>query len=398
MSSALRFIDLFAGCGGLSLGLHQAGWQGCFAVERNRQAFDTYRHNLITKFSYDWPSWLPQEAISVEKLISNHKKELKKLRGEIELVAGGPPCQGFSTAGKRLENDDRNLLVYSYLEIIKLVQPKLLLFENVKGFASQFSANGESSRIFASETLKALKDLGYKDAKAKLIDFSEYGLPQKRTRLLIVASLDGKAATFFDQLAIHSAKFLNEIEIKLPNSTGDALSDLRAIQGTKQSPDSSKFLVGKYGYSSSPYQRYLRGGARKNQWPDSHRFSNHNNDTKKVFLTLLSKAPRLRCISGDDRHRYGVKKRSVTVLAESAPSPTVTSIPDDCIHYEEPRVLTARECARLQGFPDWYEFQGKYTTGGKMRVQETPRFTQIGNAVPPFFAIQAGTVLKTLLD
>ena len=92
-----------------------------------------------------------------------------------------------------------------------------------------------------------------------------------------------------------------------------------------------------------------------------------------------------------------MNRRGVTVLDPNAQAPTVTSIPDEIVHYSEPRILTVRECARLQSFPDWFQFKGKYTSGGMSRKHEVPRYTQVGNAVPPLFAEQIGIALREVL-
>jgi DNA (cytosine-5)-methyltransferase 1 len=112
---------------------------------------------------------------------------------------------------------------------------------------------------------------------------------------------------------------------------------------------------------------------------------------------MLADAPRNRSIMLDERKHYDLRKRSATVLSSSQPAPTVTSIPDDLVHYAEPRVLTVRECARLQTFPDSFEFRGPYTTGGRKRRFELPRYTQVANAVPPLFAEQIGLAWKEVL-
>ena len=127
-----NFIDIFAGCGGLSLGLKKAGWQGIFAIEKTADAFQTLKHNLIDKevvTPFVWPEWLPCQPMTTSKLIRGYSKQLKKLRGTIDLIAGGPPCQGFSFAGRRNPNDPRNRLTEEYIKIVKLVQPKFLLLE-----------------------------------------------------------------------------------------------------------------------------------------------------------------------------------------------------------------------------------------------------------------------------
>ena len=127
------YIDLFSGCGGLALGLHNAGWKGLFAVEKSKDAFSTLEHNLINKNSnFAWPDWLPKKNHDINNIIEEHEESLKSLRGKISLVAGGPPCQGFSMAGRRKEEDDRNKLIDSYIKFIELVQPQILFFENVR--------------------------------------------------------------------------------------------------------------------------------------------------------------------------------------------------------------------------------------------------------------------------
>jgi len=104
------YIDLFSGCGGFSLGLGNAGWTGLFAIEKDAMAFETFKHNLIDgKYAhFDWPEWLPQKHTTIQTLLRNNSERLKKLRGEVDLIAGGPPCQGFSMAGQRNHKDPRN--------------------------------------------------------------------------------------------------------------------------------------------------------------------------------------------------------------------------------------------------------------------------------------------------
>ncbi|MDC5392164.1 DNA cytosine methyltransferase, partial [Acinetobacter baumannii] len=112
------YIDLFSGCGGLSLGLGKAGWNGLFAVEKDPMAFSTFKHNLIdTPCShFNWPSWLPQKETTIQDLIDNYSEQLIKLKGNVDLIAGGPPCQGFSLAGLRNEKDPRNKLSEEYIK------------------------------------------------------------------------------------------------------------------------------------------------------------------------------------------------------------------------------------------------------------------------------------------
>lgn len=131
---------------------------------------------------------------------------------------------------------------------------------------------------------------------------------------------------------------------------------------------------------------------------DSHRFVNHRKDTITLHEKLLACAPIGKRITPDDNIVEGLNRRGVTVLDPNLQAPTITSIPDELVHYCEPRILTVREHARIQSFPDWYEFKGKYTSGGKRRKNEVPRYTQVGNAVPPLFAEQIGMALLEVLN
>ncbi|MDB4793516.1 DNA cytosine methyltransferase [Methylacidiphilales bacterium] len=390
MAEKLNYIDLFAGCGGLSTGLHLAGWKGLFAVERNPDAFLTLKTNLIeNRNHFDWPTWLEKKNWDIKELLSKKKNELVKLREKIDLIVGGPPCQGFSTAGRRREGDERNNLVHSYLRFVELVQPRAIMFENVRGFTMKFTAHSEAGANYSQLVIQKLKDLGYRDACGKIIDTSEYGVPQRRQRFIVIATRENLAEGIFSELEDTKSQFLASKGIPRKNSARSALSDLEKRHGMVACPDTIGFHSGIVGRSSTGLQKYLRSGL-KQFVSDSHRFVNHTPDVKTVFRKLLATAPRNRCISGTDRKRFGLKKRSVTVLAPGEPSPTVTTIPDDFVHYAEPRVMTVRECARLQTFPDWFIFKGPYTTGGKQRVLQTPRYTQVGNAVPPLLAEQVG--------
>jgi len=393
-----RFVDLFAGCGGLSLGLHNAGWHGVFCVEKNAMAFETLQHNLLSKNGYySWPTWLPQRHYTLRTLLQNYAQQLAELAGTVDLVAGGPPCQGFSTAGRRRKDDERNRLVYDYLKAVELIQPRMIFFENVRGFTLRFGSDKKHQRVYSDTVLNRLKSLGYSDVQGELLDLSQFGVPQRRKRFIIVGSRDGIASNYFQDLREKLPAFLKSKKIPRDNSAADAISDLRLTFGLAPCPDFPRYNSGKYGRIGSQYQKLMRNGAPAGMIPNSHRFAHHRVDVTEVFNRLVIEAPKNENLAGERLRVFGLKKRSVTVLDPDGTSPTITSIPDDYLHYSEPRILTARECARLQTFPDSFEFCGKYTSGGKERRGEVPRFTQIGNAVPPLFAELAGNVLKELL-
>ena len=134
------------------------------------------------------------------------------------------------------------------------------------------------------------------------------------------------------------------------------------------------------------------------QIPNSHSFAKHTVEKQALFDRLIKEYPEKgKRIDGKAREPWGIKQRGLFILDGQSVAPTITNMPDDYLHYQEPRILTVRECARIQSFPDWYEFKSKYTTGGDMRKKEVPRYSQVGNAIPPLFAQQAGLVLKTMI-
>lgn len=397
-------IDLFAGAGGLSLGLYQAGWHGLFAIEKNAFAFETLKYNLIdNKKHFDWPDWLPKTAHDINEVLKNYSKQLMDLQGRVDLVAGGPPCQGFSMAGKRVKDDIRNQLVFSYIKFIKLVQPKMILFENVKGFTYAFNKRKkEGVEPYSQIVIKALEGLGYA-VKPHVIDFSEYGVPQRRKRFILVGIQKnlGDPNNFEQLLLDNRDEFLNNKGLKSHTTLKEAISDLLRSNGEAPTPDRKGFNSGIYGSQDlTPYEIYLRGDyARTHVIPDSHSFAHHTADKIVCYHRLLTKYPkRGKRIDGAARVPWGIRQRSITLLDPDAVAPTITGHPEDYLHYCEPRIMTVRECARIQSFPDWYEIKKKYTTGGQMRKIEVPRCTQIGNAIPPLFAELAGLVLKKKLE
>ena len=394
----MAYIDIFAGCGGLSVGLYNAGLHGLFAIEKNKDAFSTLKYNLIDKKNhFEWPDWLDLKEHDINKVLDKNEEQLKSLRGHVELVAGGPPCQGFSMAGKRDNKDARNKLVKSYIKFIELVLPEALIFENVHGFTVNFKSKQGCIKKYSSYVIEKLEELGYKTA-SRIIDVSEYGVPQKRHRFILVAMKEHNPAEFFEILKKNRENFCHQKGIETNTTIKEAISDLEKSCGTCQSPDTPRFKAGLYGNAISGYEKLMRKGIQSTGLAvDSHRFVNHSETIIKLHNDLLQNAPKGKRITPKDGIVENLKRRGVTVLDAASQAPTITSIPDELVHYEEPRILTVREHARIQSFPDWYEFKGKYTSGGKRRKMEVPRYTQVGNAVPPLFAEQIGLALMEVL-
>lgn len=393
------YIDLFSGCGGLALGLHKAGWKGLFAIEKSADAFATLKCNLIDKNSnFEWPNWLPKQNHDINKIIELYEDKLRELDGKVQLIAGGPPCQGFSMAGRRQEKDDRNKLIDSYIRFVELVKPKLLFFENVRGFTIGFKNGNKRGEAYSVYVVNKLKQLGY-DVKGKIVDFSEYGIPQKRQRYILVGTKRDNAERFFDLLVENKVNFFKSKNFEKDTiSLSDAISDLLQSHGTKESPDTKNFRAGIYAKAVTSYQKLMRKDNNfTKKVANSHRFANHKKETIEKFQYILDFGRANKNISNEIKAKYNLKKRTVVPLCSDSPTPTLTTLPDDYIHYCEPRILTVREYARIQSFPDSYEFKGGYTTGGDRRKTDVPRYTQIGNAIPPLFAEQAGLVLKEFL-
>ena len=391
------YIDLFSGCGGLSLGLHRSGWKGLFAIEKNYDAFSTLKYNLIdSKKHFEWPDWLPITNLDINQVLKDNLNNLKDLRNKVSLVAGGPPCQGFSMAGRRNEKDERNLLVQSYINFIDIIKPEIIFFENVKGITLGFTKNGDSGKVYSNYIINELESMGYK-IKSRILDFSEYGIPQRRQRFILVGTRSKNNIDFFSLLSKKRDAFMKLKQIKANISVKEAISDLLQKEGVIDSPDTRNFKAGIYGKALTKYQKLMRKDV-KNDIVDSHRFANHKNGTIEKFDYILKNAVPNKNIPLFIRNKFNIKKRTIIPLDSTLAAPTLTTHPDDLIHYCEPRILTVREYARIQSFPDDYHFKGKYTTGGVLRKKDVPRYTQIGNAIPPLFAEQVGIVLKEMLN
>lgn len=401
-ASAPTYIDIFAGCGGLSLGLHRAGWRGLFAIEKDAFAFATLEANFLTegaRFSYDWPRWLAQQPSTVEGVIAKHREQLVELRGKVDLLAGGPPCQGFSSAGRRRADDPRNVMVDRYLELVEILQPKIILLENVRGFTLDFKvrAGGTTRENAAAQLTRRLSE-DYV-IEAQILRACDFGVPQNRPRFILVGTrrgLDLQAGALAD-LRVSKALVLQGHGLPATNSAQDAISDLEIGRNELHPcPDSPGFEAIGYKAPITPYQLAMRDG--HDAGPSDTRLAKHTALIRERFADIIQmckdEGRSNRQLSPEMRAKLGITKMATRVLDATLPAPTVTSMPDDLLHYSEPRTLTVRENARLQSFPDWFSFKGKYTTGGHRRRVEVPRFTQVANAVPPLLAEIIGHRLK----
>lgn len=448
------YADLFAGCGGLSLGLEWAGFQRAAAIEISPDAALTYYHNLVCREELapcQWSSFLDSDTFQLSSglIVGDIAKKLNsflascKLRApHLDLVVGGPPCQGFSIAGKRNPNDPRNNLSDYLVEAVKALSPRAVLVENVPAINAPFngSESKSSSLAFIVKKLEAHQYVtGVFHLKASTV-----GVAQQRTRLFVL----GIHERSFDLLPKHYRQSwqvegeLSEL-IQAADHTptvGEALADIgtegyrlrfpseyRELAYAKSLRFSRKFAVptalsqGKrIGYGKL-YNHELRNHkpatiARFECYLYLRRLGIHERllhkasiqDKGQIASQVRDQLSQNGLCPDEVDHitrelveevlRFKTKKHTQIALDANSPARTVTTLPDDLIHYAEPRVLSVRELARLQSFPDSFIFKGKPTTGGSKRRVEAPQYSQVGNAVPPLMARAVGRLVRSLLE
>jgi DNA (cytosine-5)-methyltransferase 1 len=271
---------------------------------------------------------------------------------------------------------------------------------------------------YAEKLIERLGEAGYV-VEPELLDAKDFGVPQRRQRLFFLGvskrlqDMDfPRPKALFQELKSKQFRedFARKKRLDLPVHVREAISDLETRgKGRRRIPHSDKgFSQLEYHAQHealSAYQRLMREEVAVGETMTSMRLANHSTDVTRRFVLLQtsdSTGPDVRTTRnvGEAERiamaREGVptRKHRIHVLSKSDVSPTLTTLPDDIIHYSEPRILTVRESARLQSFPDWFRFTGKYTTGGNRRRKECPRYTQVGNAVPPLLAEAIGWVLR----
>lgn len=391
------------------MGLLQAGWKGLFAVEQDKNAFATLKANLMSpesRFKFAWPTWLPQSPIGVADALIQYCDAFAKMAGTVDLLVGGPPCQGFSAAGRRDPSDPRNSLFKSYLKFVELLRPRIVLVENVRGFTIDFhDANSTGGKVNYAAWLTNALQKDY-EVFTKVLDLSDFGVPQKRHRVFIIAVRRDCKSKFvqcpFEAIETGRMAFLRSKRIpSIPVGSKSAISDLEISRnGTRPSADTIGFEEISYRRPITTYQRLMNAGAGTRM--SDTRLARHSPPIAarfKKIIDLCHSNGRLNIsLSTETRSSLGLRKAAIRVLDPDKPAPTITSMPDDLLHYSEPRALTVRENARLQGFPDWFRFMGKYTSGGERRRSEIPRFTQVANAVPPLVAEAIGAALLRMID
>lgn len=366
----LKSIDLFSGAGGMAEGFSQTNISSVVATDWDEMAAKTFQHNhpnvpFITR---------DLAEISSEELL--HASGCQQ--GDIDLIAGGPPCQGFSIAGRRVSSDPRNQMFLQFVRIVKDIEPKSFVFENVRGLISM--QGGEVLQAI----LREFTALGY-ECVWKTLDASDFGVPQARPRFILVGMRPEYNFTF--PSPTHSSKkseqdlFGENINTKV--SVWDALSDLPEIlQG-----GGAEELVHSGTYHNN-YQLDRRG----HRFPGlvfNHRATSHS----ELIQERYSLIPEGKNNVSLPKH-LRTKKTNVYKLDRFRPARTVTcNHRTDLLHPVFPRGTTVREAARLQSFDDDYQFFGNLTRKAAWLTQDD----QVGNAVPPLLAKAIGQQITAAL-
>jgi DNA (cytosine-5)-methyltransferase 1 len=367
----MKIIDLFAGCGGMSLGFKMAGFQSVWAVEKDEWASETYRfnHPKVEVFTGDITKIKSPKSIFSEKI-------------EIDGIIGGPPCQGFSLSGNRDLKDPRNSLFMDFARFVAEFRPKFFVMENVKGILSMRT---HTKTLVKDIICQEFEQIGYKITVFTL-NAADYGVPQARQRVFFIGiRSDFK---FDEKLLFPPIQLTAENQITLEN----AISDLPYIQ-SGEGAETQQYSV----KPQNDYQKWVR--------MNTETIFNHVAMRHTPRLIERFKNIQFGMSVADVSPEHGQRKRGDATIVSgivfsqnnmrpfpNKPAPTVAaSFQSNFIHPFLNRNFTAREGARLQSFPDNYIFKGKRTT--MSWEKNLSQYQQIGNAVPPLLAKAIGEKL-----
>lgn len=389
----IKFIDLFSGAGGFTEGLLLAGDSDrrfelvvASDIHLCAELTHTKRFKEQLGLNYEFLTEDIRSKIFVKKLKGLTRKVASKQT--IDMIVGGPPCQGYSVFGPRDENDPRNDLFIHYLKTIQALKPKYFVMENVPGLATMYE--GKAVDRIHSEVAD-MRPTKYDIVGPIKINASNYGVPQNRERIVFIGYRKGLTAI----------KEIPSTHAGEPVTVREALDDLSFLKSWESN--------GYYHENHAPnshYQEESRQGRLFRKFSlinDDNRLYNH--DAARHTPEVIARFAMIEPGKGFDsipvalweKHLKSSKKWCVRLDPDSA-SYTVVTLPDDFVHYKQHRILTVREMARLQSFDDTFVFYGPRSSGGggkgnKKRNKELPQYTQVGNAVPPLMAKAIGDVL-----
>lgn len=344
----MKVIDLFCGCGGFSKGFEQAGFDICLGIDVWQDAIRTYKANFPNAETIvgDISNLTGNDLLSVAGMTAD----------EVDVIIGGPPCQGFSLSGKRLLDDPRNILYKSFVRIVENIKPKVFVMENVPGLVRLFKGRVKE------QVLEDFTNIGYK-VEMRLLTASDFGVPQARKRVFFVGINKNKIknVTYSFPTETHG-------ENKIPFVTcKDALSDLDFIGDNRLLPDEAEYEF----VAMSEYQKLMRKNSDK-LW--NHVTTIHTEKTRSI-IAMVPDGGNYKDLP---RELWSTRKVNIawTRMDSKKPCFTIDTGHNHHFHYRANRVPTVRESARIQSFPDDFRFIGI----------KTSQLKQVGNAVPPLLA------------
>lgn len=368
-----KLVDLFSGVGGISTGFHWAGFETVLANEYNKEIGEAYKAN------FPGTNMIIDDIRNLDFSAIMKKNGIKP--GEVDVVAGGPPCQGFSMANrKRIEQDERNLLFLEFVRAVRSFQPKCFLIENVMGMAGEKVAISSKEKMVVDSMTEYFEELGY-HISFKSFKAEEHGVPQMRRRVMVVGTrLKSKFKDLeSSKIGNLTKEYLSKEEIgkkvpgkaKQPVTVWEAISDLPQIEAG-QGEEKMKYA----GAAKNAYQKFLRTGSKD---VSNHLTTPHSADVIRR-IKLIKQGENFNQLPKELQTK-SVHSGAFGRLSADALSPTITTRFDTpstgrVIHPFLHRTLTVREAARIQSFPDDFKFIGTRTSQGK----------QVGNAVPPLVA------------
>jgi DNA (cytosine-5-)-methyltransferase len=355
----MNVIDLFCGCGGFSKGFEQAGFDVRLGIDIWEDAAITYKANFPHAVTIvgDISTLTGEDLLTAARMFAN----------EVDVIIGGPPCQGFSLSGKRMLDDPRNILYKSFVRMVENIQPKVFVMENVPGLVRLF--NGQVKE----QVIEDFTNIGYK-VEMRQLTASDFGVPQARTRVFFVGINKDKIknSTYSFPPETHGANKKPYVTCK------DALSDLDFIGDTRLLADEAEYELP----AISEYQKFMRKNSDKLL---NHVTTIHTERTRSI-IAMVPDGGNYKDLP---QELWSTRKVNIawTRMDSKKPCFTIDTGHNHHFHYIANRVPTVRESARIQSFPDDFRFIGT----------KTSQLKQVGNAVPPLLAqVVAESIITTL--
>ena len=360
MKKKLTCVDLFSGAGGLSRGFFDAGYDVVLGVDFDDAALKTFKNNHGNAEAMKLDLF---DHSNIDVIVDY----LDKINVELDVLVGGPPCQGFSIAGPRDMNDKRNSLYLAMVKLAAKLKPKAVVLENVPGM---LQTNGG---IGAKRIIEDFAEIGYK-MTPKLLYAPDYGIPQIRKRVFFVGLLDGEKDFIFPEPTFTKEQYI---------TCEEAICDLPSLQTAD-----GEIIYGedKQEYLTPPLNDYQTRMRRNSDGVYNHIGSVPIEKTKNM-IALVPEGKNYKALPEECRRLYKYHE-ALTRYHSKKPSLTINTGHRSHFHYKFNRIPTVRESARLQSFPDDFIFYGN----------KSEQYKQVGNAVPPMLGFVVANALKYYLS